>query len=166
MPLSLNEIRTRAIAFSQEWKHEGSEDAEAKTFWDQFFNIFGIPRRRVASFEHHIPKQDGREGYIDLLWKGTLLVEHKSRGKDLSRAYRQASDYFPGLKDHELPKYVIVCDFDSFKLYNLDEGEKLGRSISQAVLLLYCRALSLDGWCCKLYEVLVEQRRGKGRILS
>ncbi|MFO5492680.1 MAG: type IIL restriction-modification enzyme MmeI, partial [Cuspidothrix sp.] len=47
MPLSWNEIKSRAIAFSQEWEDETSEDAEAKSFWDGFFHVFGISRRRV-----------------------------------------------------------------------------------------------------------------------
>jgi hypothetical protein len=51
MPLSWNEIKTRAVAFSNKWKDEESEDAEAKSFWDDFFNVFGISRRRVATFE-------------------------------------------------------------------------------------------------------------------
>ncbi len=51
MPLSWNEIKSRAIAFSQEWENESSEDAEAKSFWDGWFRVFGISRRRVATFE-------------------------------------------------------------------------------------------------------------------
>lgn len=85
MPLSWNEIRSRALAFSREWEGESSEDAEAKSFWDGFFNIFGVTRRRVASFETPVKKEDGRGGFIDLLWRGVLLIEHKSRGKDLDR---------------------------------------------------------------------------------
>jgi len=45
MPLSWNEIKSRALQFTQEWKDEVSEDAEAKSFWDDFFNVFGISRR-------------------------------------------------------------------------------------------------------------------------
>jgi hypothetical protein len=121
MPLSWNEIKSRALAFSREWADVSSEDAEAKTFWNEFFHIFNVPRRRVASFERRVKKIDGRDGYIDLLWKGTLLIEHKSRGKDLDRAHRQALDYFPGLKDRELPQYVMVSDFARFRLYNLED---------------------------------------------
>lgn len=123
MPLSLNEIRARALAFSKEWEHDSNEDAEAKSFWDAFFNIFGISRRRVATFEEAVKREGRGQGYIDLLWKGVVLIEHKSRGKDLDRAYKQATDYFPGLKDHELPRYIIVCDFDKFRLYDLDTNE-------------------------------------------
>jgi hypothetical protein len=120
MPLSWNEIKDRAIRFSKEWENEASEDAEAKSFWDEFFNVFGIHRRKVASFEKPVKRLDESTGYIDLLWKGTILVEHKSRGKDLDKAYKQALDYFPGLKDYELPKYVLVSDFVRFRLYDLD----------------------------------------------
>lgn len=124
MPLSWNEIRTRAVAFSKEWEGESSEDAEAKSFWDAFFNVFGITRRRTASFETPVKKSDGKGGFIDLLWKGVLLVEHKSLGKDLDRAFTQAKDYFSGLKERDLPRYVLVSDFGRFRLYDLDEGRE------------------------------------------
>ncbi|HEY9037268.1 MAG TPA: DNA methyltransferase [Pseudomonadales bacterium] len=124
MPLSWNEIKTRALAFSREWADEASEDAEAKTFWNDFFEVFGISRRRVASFEERVKKIDGRDGYIDLLWKGMLLIEHKSRGKDLDRAHKQALDYFPGLKERDLPQYIVVSDFARFRVYDLEDGSQ------------------------------------------
>ena len=120
MPLSWNEIKQRAIAFSKEWESETSEKSESQSFWNDFFNVFGISRRRVGSFELPIKKADNKQGFIDLLWKGTILVEHKSRGKDLDKATQQAKDYFPNLKEHELPKYILVSDFQKFRLYDLD----------------------------------------------
>ncbi|OGI80206.1 MAG: methylase [Candidatus Zambryskibacteria bacterium RIFOXYD2_FULL_43_10] len=124
--ISPNEIKNRALAFSLEWALETREDAEAKTFWDDFFEVFGITRRRVASFEHPIKKLDDTQGYADLLWKGVLLVEHKSKGKSLDTAYKQAIDYFPGLKEKELPRYIIVSDFEKFRVYDLDEDKQYG----------------------------------------
>jgi N-6 DNA Methylase len=121
MPLSWNEIRDRATAFAVEWQHTKDEDADAKSFLDAFFEVFGIKRRKVASFEKRVKKLDGRDGFVDMLWKGTLLVEQKSRGKNLSRAYQQAIDYFPGLSDDELPRWVLVSDFWHFELHDLDE---------------------------------------------
>ena len=103
---------------------KSSEDAEAKSFWDAFFKVFGVSRRRVATFEQPVKKSDGHGGFIDLLWKGILLVEHKSRGKDLDRAFQQAKDYFPGLKDRDLPRYIVVSDFARFRLYDLEEDEQ------------------------------------------
>ena len=124
MPLSWNEIKDRALRFSKEWGDESSEDAEAKSFLDAFFNVFGVARKRVATFEQRIKKLDGRSGYIDLLWKGILLIEQKSRGKDLDRAFQQAKDYFPGLKDRDAPRYILVSDFARFRLYDLEEGKQ------------------------------------------
>lgn len=123
MPLSWNEIKNRALSFTQEWENEISENAEAKSFWDGFFNVFGISRRRVATFEKSVKKLNDKQGFIDLLWKGVILIEHKSRGKSLDKAYQQAIDYFPGLKDHELPKYILVSDFAKFKLYDLETDQ-------------------------------------------
>jgi hypothetical protein len=133
MALSWNEIKSRAIHFSNEWENETSEDAEAKSFWDDFFNVFGISRRRVATFETKVTKGNRKDGYIDLLWKGNLLVEHKSAGKDLDRAYKQAIDYFPGLKDHELPKFIIVCNFKTFRVYDLEDNGTIEFELSEFV---------------------------------
>jgi hypothetical protein len=119
--LSWNEIKDRALRFSKEWEGEKRERAEKDSFWNDFFNVFGISRRRVATFEEPVKKLTGNQGFIDLFWKGTLLVEHKSLGKNLDSAYEQATDYFAGLKEHELPKYILVSDFARFKLYDLDE---------------------------------------------
>ena len=41
MPLSWNEIKSRALAFSRTWADAASEDSEAKPFWIAFFEIFG-----------------------------------------------------------------------------------------------------------------------------
>ena len=122
MALAWNEIRDRALAFSREWASAESEDAEAKHFWIEFFHVFGISPRRIGGFEQKVKKLGDRDGYIDWLWKGNLLIEHKSRGKDLNRAYQQAIDYFPGLKEHELPRFVLVSDFARFRLYDSIES--------------------------------------------
>lgn len=122
MPLSLNEIRRRATEFSKEWENVADERAEAQSFWNDFFNVFGVSRKRVAAFERPVKKADGHQGFIDLLWKGIVLVEHKSQGKDLNTAYKQAKDYFPGLKDIELPRYIVVSNFQHIKLYDLEGG--------------------------------------------
>jgi len=123
MPLSWNEIRDRSVTFVRDWEGESSEHAEAKSFWDAFFQVFGVSRRRLASFEKHVKKADGHDGFIDLFWPGMLLAEHKSLGKNLDSAYNQATDYFPGLSDKELPRYIIVSDFARFRVRNLDTGE-------------------------------------------
>ena len=123
MPLSWNEIRSRAVEFSQEFSDATRENSETQTFYNAFFNVFGITRRRVASFEEPVKKLGEKRGRIDLFWKGTLLVEQKSGGRDLDAAYTQALDYFPNLKEEELPRYILVSDFQRFELYDLETGE-------------------------------------------
>jgi len=122
MPLSWNEIRRRAIEFSQEYKDATRENAETQSFYNEFFNVFGISRRRVASFEEPVKKLGAKHGRIDLFWKGTLLIEQKSGGRDLEAAYTQALEYFPNLKEEELPRYILVSDFQRFELYDLETG--------------------------------------------
>ena len=122
MVLSWNEIKDRAVKFSKEWAGTSNEEADAKPFLVEFFNVFGISNKRVATFEHRVKKLDDTDGYIDLLWKGMILVEMKSRGKNLDKAYIQAKNYLHGLKDFELPKYILVSDFENFHLYDLEEN--------------------------------------------
>ncbi len=122
MTLSWNEIKERASRFAKEWENACNEDAEAKTFLYEFFNVFGIGQRKVATFEHRVKKLDDHDGYIDLFWKGTMLVEMKSRGRNLDKAYIQAMEYLQKLPQHELPKYIIVSDFDIIRLTDLEDN--------------------------------------------
>ncbi len=122
MPLSRREIRTRATKFAKQWVAAHNEEAEAKPFWVEFFNIFGIRSTTVGSYEMHVKKLDAALGKIDYFWPGHLLVEHKSKGKDLKKAAIQAADYLHGVKEHEKPRYIVVSDFARFVVYNLAEG--------------------------------------------
>lgn len=124
MPLSLNEIRERARAFAKEWADETSERAEAQSFWNDFFHVFGKKRRSLAVYEQKARRFTGKaSGRIDLFWPGVMLAEHKSAGVDLDAAFDQATDYFAGLKESEKPQYILVSDFQRFRLYDLDGNE-------------------------------------------
>ena len=125
MALSWNEIKDRALHFSKEWANTTNEEADAKPFLVEFFNVFGVSSKKVATFEHKVKKLNDADGYIDLLWKGTILIEMKSRGKNLDKAFQQAKDYLHGLKQHELPKYILVSDFEVFRLYDLEEEKTI-----------------------------------------
>lgn len=122
MALSWNEIKDRAIAFSKEWADTQNEEADAKPFLEAFLNVFGIARKRVSTFEHRVKKLSEGDGYIDLLWKGMILIEMKSLGKNLDKASIQANEYVHGLKEHELPKYILVSDFYHFRLFDTEDG--------------------------------------------
>lgn len=120
MRLDWNDIRARAAVFAREWDGKGREKEHTQSFYEDFFEVFGVPRRRVASFEHGVKLGDGKRGYLDLFWKGKLLVEQKSVGRSLKPAKKQALEYFDGLKDDELPRYILLSDFQTFELYDLD----------------------------------------------
>ncbi|MCL2305810.1 MAG: N-6 DNA methylase [Planctomycetaceae bacterium] len=129
MSLSWNEIKARAAQFSRDWSGERTEKAEAQSFWNDFFNVFGVRRRTVASFEEKVRNIKGRFGFIDLFWRGKMLAEHKSFGQSLDKAATQAFEYIQCLKDEnrddEAPRYVVVSDFATIVLYDLepDEGD-------------------------------------------
>ncbi len=123
MRLSWNEVRARAAAFAEEWKAAAYEKGETQSFYNAFFQVFGVKRRSVARYEAHVAKLANRSGFIDLFWPGVLIVEQKSAGRDLKAAYAQAGDYCDALPERERPRYILVSDFRTFHLYDLDEGD-------------------------------------------
>ncbi len=123
MRLSWNEVRARAADFAREWRDAAYEKGETQSFYNDFFAIFGKQRRSVARYEEHVTKLNDRSGFIDLFWPGVLLVEQKSAGRDLERAYGQAGEYFDALPEPERPRFILVSDFQTFELHDLDERE-------------------------------------------
>jgi hypothetical protein len=73
MRLDWNDIKASAAKFAAEWNDARYERSETQTFYNEFFELFGVTRRRVAC-----------------------------------------------LKDHELPRYILLSDFQNFELYDLD----------------------------------------------
>lgn len=130
MALSWNEIRDRAIHFAHKWKDETREEAEAKPFLDDFFDVFGIPRKRVAVYEQKVKLLNTKDGFIDLLWPGVLVVEMKSKGKNLESAYQQALNYVLSLPEYESPQYIMLSDFANIVLYDLEGNTKLELPLS------------------------------------
>ena len=124
MRLSWNEMRARGARFADEWRDAAYEKGETQSFYNAFFEIFGVRRRSVARYEEHVRKLDNRSGFIDLFWPGVLIVEQKSEGRDLEVAYGQAGEYFDSLSERDRPRYILVSDFQSFELHDLDEGEQ------------------------------------------
>jgi hypothetical protein len=125
MRLSWNEIRVRAADFAREWAGKGYEKGQTQLFYQGLFQVFGVPVQRVARFEEPVRGLGDRRGFIDLFWKGVLLVEQKSVGRDLSKARAQALEYFDGLKNADLPRFVLVSDFQNFELRDFVENTEV-----------------------------------------
>ena len=121
--LTWDVMRDRAKDFAAEWSTATYEKGETQSFYNDFFAIFGVKRRSVASYEKRVQTLDkGRSGFIDLFWPGTLLVEQKSAGLDLGKARGQALDYVDWLADRDQPRYVLTCDFQRWRLLDLETG--------------------------------------------
>ncbi len=112
--------------FATERRATTHESGESQSFWAEFLEVFGVNRRRCgAFFEHATKKTSGSFGFIDLFWPGKLLVEQKSAGGNLKGASRQAFEYLATLPDHDLPEFIVVCDFATFQLFDSVTGNKV-----------------------------------------
>lgn len=131
MRLSWNEIRIRAHGFAEKWCDAHYEKGETQTFYNEFFEIFGVERRRVARYEELIRKLDNRHGFIDLFWPKVLLVEQKSAGRDLSLAAVQAGEYFDAIRDSDKPRWQLLCDFQNFELMDRDTRESWSFTLAE-----------------------------------
>jgi hypothetical protein len=125
MRLGWDEIKRRAKAFSEEWKDAHYERGQTQTFYNEFFEIFGIKRKQVAIYEQRVKLLNSKHGFIDLFWPGTLVIEQKSANLDLGRAQGQALDYVEGLHATEQPRWVLTCDFQTWVLLDLESRTEL-----------------------------------------
>jgi len=100
----------------------GDEKGEAQIFLDRLFQGFGhegiLDVGGKTEFRIKIRKKKGTS-FADLVWKPIVLIEMKKRGTDLSKHYHQAEDYWMNLVPNR-PKYMILCNFDEFWIYDLN----------------------------------------------
>lgn len=118
---TLNEIRESLAKFALEWKGSTYERGQAQGFWREFFACFGISGQSAVLYEHQVKKLGGAQGFIDSFIPGKLIVEAKSKGKNLDAAFSQAEEYALALAEAERPRWVIVSDFDIFRLTDLSK---------------------------------------------
>lgn len=130
-PEQKQRIREKAEQFVERWtrKYYVREREESQTFINEFFGIFNIDRLDSnIYFERSISKSEDNKR-IDVLWPGVILIENKSSGENLNRAFdQQAREYFYMLRMKDRPKCILVNNFHIFKLYvienqNLIESE-------------------------------------------
>ncbi|MDO9214593.1 MAG: hypothetical protein Q7U23_12255 [Methylococcales bacterium] len=118
--ITIETLRNNAAKFAKEFADSTYEMGEAQDFTRGLCAIFGLNHRRFVSFEKRVKKLGGKQGRIDGFIPSLLLIEMKSAGKDLDKAYQQATEYFHHLKDEELPRCVLISDFQHLHLYDLD----------------------------------------------
>ena len=135
MLIGFNEIQRRAIKFAKEWEDASDERAEAQLFWRDLLEVFGVNVRAVGRFEARVQNIRGNYSRIDLFWPSVLLAEHKSRGEDLGRAHAQASQYIIDLqtegRGEEIPRYLLVSDFEHIVVHDLDTDRRVDIRVSE-----------------------------------
>ncbi len=117
-PQSLNEFVKYRLQYIS-----GKERQDAQIFLDRFFQAFGHKgvKEVGADYEIKIKKgsKKGNTGFADLVWKPRVLIEMKSQGEDLGKHYRQAFNYWTRIVPNR-PRYVMLCNFDQFWIYDFD----------------------------------------------
>lgn len=122
--LTLIEVRKRLYSFVKTFKEADNEQRQAAIFWTRFYECYGIRAEESTIYEQAVRKLDGSRGRIDSFIPGKLIIEHKSKGKNLDSAYEQASEYFLALASKERPKYIITSDFAHIRLYDLAKKQQ------------------------------------------
>ena len=116
----------RAKEFADKWQHTEEEERYAKSFWTDFFRqLCGVDDEKIAGIEFEYPVQSvstGRKNRIDVYWKNTVLIEHKSKGEDLDKAEFQARGYLRSLPKGYQPKTLIICDFATFRIIDVRQN--------------------------------------------
>lgn len=129
------EIIERTIAFYNDHKNDSRENSHKQSFWNDFFYAFGTDRKKVAEFEKTVKKYGGGIYFVDLFWKGELIIEQKSKGESLDAAYIQAIEYSNHIKKNgDKPKYIIVSDFERIRIYDLLKPSNEYKEIKQSEL--------------------------------
>ena len=121
--LTRPQIRDRLTAFVARWsQRRGDEKSEAQTYLGELLDCYDPAWRsnQDIRFEHHYD----HGGYADLLWKGSVLVEMKSKHqteKLIEQHWRQAFDYWDqsAFPDDGIaaPRYLVLCSFDRFVIW-------------------------------------------------
>jgi len=99
----------------------GDEKGEAQVFCDRLFRSFGHAgsKEAGATLEFRVKAKGKTTKFADLFWESRLLLEMKKRGEKLERHYQRAFEYWLELVPNR-PKYLVLCNFDEFWIYDFD----------------------------------------------
>jgi type I restriction-modification system DNA methylase subunit len=119
--ITINEVRRRLQLFAKEHANDRLEKQYAQQFMRDFYACFGLSKSSASMFEKKVIKFGSKAvRFIDSFIPGVLLVEQKTTGEDLHKAYEQALDYALAItNEFEKPRYILICDFQTFHLYDL-----------------------------------------------
>ena len=124
-----------AKAFAEKWKDRGYEKGESQTFWlELLHNVLGVDNPYdIITFENQV--QLSHTSFIDAYIIPTkVLIEQKSIDKDLRKAipqsdgtlltpFQQAKRYAAEMPYSKRPRWVVVCNFRSFLIYDMEQPQ-------------------------------------------
>ncbi|MDB9320100.1 class I SAM-dependent DNA methyltransferase [Nodularia spumigena] len=118
----MEDTRNKIISFVEYASNlKGDEKGEAQVFCDRLFQAFNHEgyKEAGAELEYRVKVKGKSTKFADLLWRPRLLLEMKKRGEKLEKHYQQVFEYWLELVPYR-PKYVIICNFDEFWIYDFD----------------------------------------------
>ena len=122
-----------AVKFAEEWAGKGYEKGESQPFWMALLhNVYGVEHaEKYISFENQVKLSNTSfiDGYIE---ETHVLIEQKGLDKDLRKPIRQsdgttltpfqqAKRYAAELPYSKRPRWVVVCNFQSFLVYDMEQ---------------------------------------------
>ena len=144
-------MRENADAFIIRWRGTTTERAEAQTFTNEFFQIFGLDRKNLAQFEKPIQKKDETgTGFADLFWSGKLIIESKSAHLDNPKHWdstlNQAEEYIDNLLPHQRPQFILLMNFKRIKKYAVEVNK------SNKVKIIFLIEIAIEDLATNLDE--------------
>jgi len=121
MSIDYKHVRQQLQQIVHDYKDsEGYERGQSQNFWTQVFNAYGVSgQTQTKAFEHRL-KDKSNQKYVDAFIPKLVIIEQKSRGKDLNDAYTQVSEYYDRINAKDKPRYIILCNFDEIWLYDIN----------------------------------------------
>ena len=121
MSLNYKHVREQLHRITHDYKDaEGYERGQSQNFWTQIFNAYGVSGQvQSKAFEHRL-KDDKSQKYVDAFIPKLVMIEQKSRGIDLNKAYNQVSKYYERLSAADKPRYIVLSNFDELWLFDIE----------------------------------------------
>ena len=137
----MTDVQQRAAArqFAADWKDRGDEKQDTQAFWLALLQkVFGVDEpEKYISFERRVEVDDPRTGkrttkFIDgYIPQTRVLVEQKGKDIVLTRGYKQsdgsllspyqqARRYGAYLPQSEQPRWIVVCNFQTFEVHDMN----------------------------------------------
>ena len=130
----MTDVQQRASAkeFAAYWKNRGDEKQETQRFWiDLLRNVYGVPNPE-QSIEFEVPVKLSHTSFIDGYLADTrVLIEQKGADIDLKKGYKQsdgqmltpyqqARRYAGYLPFNKTPRWIVVCNFQTFEIHDMN----------------------------------------------